>query len=753
MKKSLLLSIFIFFTFHALKAQFVIADFTASSTSICTGQTVTFTNTSIAGGGAAAINSWTWNFDFTTVGGASPSNANTAGPHVVTFNTAGSYLVRLTVTNGAQSDTKSIAINVSVGIPVPIVEGFEGTFPSVGWSATNTAGSTNWVQNNTTGQASSKSVWVDLFSNNIGSNSLYLNLPRVSLTGYVGGNVEFYLAHRGFSGEYATLTLEASIDCGINYNPVWQKTGAALATTTPTDGSELNTPAAGDWRLESVDISSLAGNPAVQFRFKLQDLDFTNNIFLDNINITAFTSTPPNDPSTLTANAPVFNQVNLTWADNSNNEFGFKLERSTDNMNFSQIGGNLPANTTNYTDNTVTANTTYYYRVRSYIGTINSNYSNTATVTTPTVALNTPTVLTATAVSSSRINLAWTDNDINEQGYKVERSTDGTNYTEIVSNLSANSTNYSDLSLSPGTLYYYRVRCYLGGVDSPYSNVAQATTSVIIATPTTLTATAASASSINLVWVDNATNETGYKVERSSDGLIFTEIASSLPANSNAYSDTGLSSGILYFYRVRAFNGTIFSSYSNTAQATATVTIASPTNLQANAVAPTQINLSWTDNANNEAGFRIERSTDGTTFTDLGGGLPINATTFEDGGLIPNTTYFYRIKAFNGPLLSSTYSNVAQALTPLPTAIKNDISNNIIVYPNPNNGSFVVDLSESSFNTSNIILYNILGAKVYEITNFSDKKASIELSNITKGVYYLHISNENSKAIKKIIIH
>ncbi|MCU0438611.1 MAG: fibronectin type III domain-containing protein [Raineya sp.] len=753
MKKSLLLYIFIFLTFHTLHAQFVLADFTTSSTSICTGQSVTFTNTSITGGGAAAINSWTWNFDFTSVGGATPSTANTAGPHVVTFNTAGSYLVRLTVGNGTQSDTKSIAINVSVGIPVPITEGFEGTFPAAGWSVTNTAGSLNWGQNNTTGQSSSKSVWVDLYSNNINTNSLYLNLPRINLTGYVGGTVQFYVAHRGFSGRYATLTLEASTDCGINYTQVWQKTGTALATTTPTDGSELNTPTAGEWRLESADISSLTGNPAVQFRFKLQDNNSTNNIFLDNINITAFTSTPPNDPSTLVANAPVFNQVNLTWVDNSNNEFGFKLERSIDNINFSQIGGNLPANTTSYTDNTVSTNTTYYYRVRSYIGTIHSNYSNTATVTTPTVSLNAPSGLMATAVSSSRINLAWTDNDVNEQGYKIERSLDGTNYTEIASNLSTNSTNYSDLSLSPGTLYYYRVRCFLGAVDSPYSNVTQATTFVVITAPTTLTATATSATSINLTWTDNSTNETGYKVERSTDGLIFTEIASSLPANSNIYSDASLSSGILYFYRVRAFNGTIFSNYSNTAQATTTVTIAAPSSLQANAVSPTQINLTWTDNANNEAGFRIERSTDGTTFTDLGGGLPINATTFEDGGLIPNTKYFYRIKAFNGPLLNSSFSNVAEATTPLPTAIKNDISNNIVIYPNPNNGNFVVDLSESSIQVQSIILYNSIGAKVYEIPSTIDKKLNIELTNIAKGIYYININSQDSKAIKKIVIH
>jgi len=752
MKKFLLLSFFIFFVFLQSQAQFVIADFTSSSTSICTGQTVTFTNTSIAGGGAAAINSWTWSFDFTAVGNASPNNASTVGPHVVTFNTAGSYLVRLTVGNGAQSDTKSVAINVSVGVPVPITEGFEGTFPATGWSATNSGGSFQWTQNNTVGQAGTKSVWVDLFTNNLGSNSLYLNLPRVNLNGYVGGSIDFHLAHRGSAGQYATLTLEASTDCGLNFNQVWQKTGSALATTTPTDGSELNTPTASDWRLESVDISSLMGNPAVQFRFKLQDPNFTNNIFLDNINVTAFTSTPPNDPSSLAANSSVFNQVNVTWTDNSTNEFGFKLERSTDNVNFTQIGGNLPANTVNYTDNAVTASTTYYYRARAYIGTIHSNYSNTATVTTPAVALNAPTSLVATAVSSSRINLVWTDTDTNELGYKVERSTDGTNYTEIANNLSANTTSYSDLSLNPGTTYFYRVRCFLGGVDSPYSNVAQDITFTAIATPNSLVASAASTTSINLAWTDIANNETGYKVERSADGLNFTEVVNNLPANTTAYTDTGLTGGILYFYRVRAFDVSTHSNYSNVAQATTTVIITDPTNLKATAVAPTQINLTWNDNSTNEAGYRVERSTDGTTFTDLGGGLPINANSFEDGGLIPNTTYHYRVKAFNGPLLSSGYSNVAEALTPLPTAIKNDVSNAIGVYPNPTQGNFTVDLSEVSVAVEKIVLYNAVGVKVTETQDVSNGKISFQLTNLPKGMYYLHVVSKDGKAVKKIAI-
>lgn len=71
-----------------------------------------------------------------------------------------------------------------------------------------------------------------------------------------------------------------------------------------------------------------------------------------------------------------------------------------------------------------------------------------------------PSSLTATTVSPSRIDLAWTDNAKKEAGFKLERSTDGVNFTQIVQ-LGANAKSYSK-GLSARTTYYYRVRAYDG---------------------------------------------------------------------------------------------------------------------------------------------------------------------------------------------------------------------------------------------------------------------------------------------------
>jgi mannan endo-1,4-beta-mannosidase len=86
-----------------------------------------------------------------------------------------------------------------------------------------------------------------------------------------------------------------------------------------------------------------------------------------------------------------------------------------------------------------------------------------------------PSNLTASAVSSSRINLAWADNATNESGYTVERSTDGVNFVPIA-NLSANATSYANTGLTSTTGYYYRVIAYTPTGGSPYSNTASATT-------------------------------------------------------------------------------------------------------------------------------------------------------------------------------------------------------------------------------------------------------------------------------------
>jgi hypothetical protein len=88
---------------------------------------------------------------------------------------------------------------------------------------------------------------------------------------------------------------------------------------------------------------------------------------------------------------------------------------------------------------------------------------------------NDPTLLTATAFSSTRIDLAWTDNGGAETGFRIYRSVDGVNYTELDTVL-ADVVVYSDTACVFSTQYWYKVTAYNIGGESGYSNVADATT-------------------------------------------------------------------------------------------------------------------------------------------------------------------------------------------------------------------------------------------------------------------------------------
>lgn len=91
----------------------------------------------------------------------------------------------------------------------------------------------------------------------------------------------------------------------------------------------------------------------------------------------------------------------------------------------------------------------------------------------------TPSDLTAFTVSSTEVGLTWTDTATDETGFKVERSLDGTVFSQIATVI-ADSTNYDDTGLSGGTQYWYRVRSYNGVGDSPYSNIDDATTEITV---------------------------------------------------------------------------------------------------------------------------------------------------------------------------------------------------------------------------------------------------------------------------------
>src|SRR5438445_534581 len=401
----------------------------------------------------------------------------------------------------------------------------------------------------------------------------------------------------------------------------------------------------------------------------------------------------PGQPIGLAANVISSSRINLSWTAPASNGgsaiTGYQIERSTDGgTTWNTIVANTASTATSYSNYIHLAITTNTYRVSAINGIGTSFPSSLASATTSiATAPDPPRYLSATTVSPSQINLSWWT-PVNTggsviTGYQIERSTDGgTTWNTIVANTGSALyiNHYSNYFLSANSTYTYRVSAINAIGTSAPSNTASATTSpaTVPDPPRYLNATAVSPSQINLSWWTPVNSGgsviTGYKIERSTDGgttwtTIVANTGSALYINH--YSNYFLSASTTYTYRVSAINAIGTSAPSNTASATTSpATVPDPPRyLSATTVSPSQINLSWWTPVNTGGsaitGYQIERSTDGGTtwnviVANTGSALYINH--YSNTGLLPSTTYTYRVSTINA-IGTSLPSSTASATT------------------------------------------------------------------------------------------
>lgn len=190
-----------------------------------------------------------------------------------------------------------------------------------------------------------------------------------------------------------------------------------------------------------------------------------------------------------------------------------------------------------------------------------------------------PSGLAYSALTANSAQLSWADNSSNETGFTLERCTGTMLFCagnpgawSTRTTTAANVTRFTDTGLAAGTAYVWRVKAFNDVGSSGYSNFRAATTptqSTIPVAPTNLQAQASRAGSkaqVNLNWTDNATNETGYTVERcrGSTCTNFSAVAL-LNANTVQYTDASVARATTYRYRARATGSGGNSPYSNIA--------------------------------------------------------------------------------------------------------------------------------------------------------------------------------------------
>lgn len=279
----------------------------------------------------------------------------------------------------------------------------------------------------------------------------------------------------------------------------------------------------------------------------------------------ATTLPPPISPPSEIEAIPQGYTILVKWRDNSNNEDGFRVEGPEGSVT-------VPANTTS----------TYYggynlteqpscFRIYAF----NAEASIPSITTDCTTMLAAPTNLSATALSAQSITLTWTDNSAFEDGYKVYRSGNNAGFTEIAT-LPPNTVTYRDVGVQADVSYAYHVQAVK---DGGYSDKSLDAIGVI---PTTVPAAPSNTeaaysydviseyppypflATIHIYWSDNSTNEAGFRIETSADGVSGWLPYRNIAANASHFEETFQSGGNEGgCFRVIAFNGLGDSSPSN----------------------------------------------------------------------------------------------------------------------------------------------------------------------------------------------
>ncbi|MBI5929742.1 MAG: PD40 domain-containing protein [Chloroflexi bacterium] len=311
-------------------------------------------------------------------------------------------------------------------------------------------------------------------------------------------------------------------------------------------------------------------------------------------------------------------------------------------------------------------------------------------------------------------------------------------------------TGYSDSPAISGdgsvVAYHSRAANLMATSDTNNTEDIYISNRAMVAAPTNLGTTTISQTQVDLNWIDNSSDETNFRIERSNDGTTgWAEIGTAV-ADAITYSDTTLSCGQTRYYRVRSYRSSdgAFSGYTAVVTgASVLCALSTPTNLNVFVGDMDWLALTWTDNSAGESTYLVERSPDGTNNWAQIATIAANSQSFASRLLMCNTPYHYRVRAFRqADSTYSSYSNVASNTTaPCPATCTNDpkayraSKNASSVAGNEGSGdpdisddgryvvfqSYATNLVLSDTNTqSDIFLKDVLTCQIWRVSVASD---------------------------------
>ncbi len=265
-----------------------------------------------------------------------------------------------------------------------------------------------------------------------------------------------------------------------------------------------------------------------------------------------------------------------------------------------------------------------------------------------------PGALTVTLRTTEAVSLQWTDLSDNEDGFRIEYRGAGTTGPWLPgAATAAGATTGTVAGLTAGTGFEFRVLASNAGLLSAATGPVNAFTLISpdqpAGEPYFLAASRVFHNSITLVWRDNATNETGFRLLRSTTpgGVAF--VRTTAP-NATLFTDTGLAVNTTYYYRIQAVNGTVDGDLSpqlTVATLSAASSPAAPSQFVHSDLTSSTVRVSWQDNSTNEENFIVDRSVSPYSTWTEAGRTGFNGTSLAVSGLLPNTAYALRVRAAN----------------------------------------------------------------------------------------------------------